>query len=447
MNSIDITAIPSLLSPLKMILFSMSAMVRMSYFLLKSFFHFRSARRTIDLVCVEIDSIVQGMTPVEDLNEGVANVRAWVQSIGGSISRRYFSGIVISVFYLAILSKILCWRMGNKGEAAARMTTYGLLDKTGEMVLEMHALASYANTALKEVSIKALKELYEHDEDFQRRYDAFIAEYGHRGPGEFDIASITWHEDETLVYGMLTNMGAREQKGTRSAVINRMITTLSPGARYFARLFLPRIKELTPIRETAKHYIFKIMRKVKEQLFVIERVLIQRGFLEIAHDIFFLTLEDLEAIRDGRMSRGESLQIIHERKAEWQRYVDMDVPDIVYGDGRRVFFTTTRQKDLNGTPLSYGRARGCARIIRTFAGAQSLQKGDILVTHHTDPGWTPFFSIVGGVIIEVGGLICHGAMVARELGLPAIVLPGATTAIPDGAEIEMDADSGTVRII
>ena len=84
-------------------------------------------------------------------------------------------------------------------------------------------------------------------------------------------------------------------------------------------------------------------------------------------------------------------------------------------------------------------------IIHMLLG--KLKKGDILVTHHTDPGWTPLFTICSGVIVEVGGLICHAAMVARELGVPAVVIRGATSVIPDGALIELNADEGRVKIV
>jgi len=446
-ESIDSDALPSLLSPTRMLLFSLSAMVRMPFFLIKSFILFRSAKGNIEQACIEVDKLAQDMHPVDDIDRGTYNVRYWGQIISGRLSKRYFSGILISVFYLALLSKILGWRMGKKGEAIARMTTYGLLDKTGEMVLAIRALALYVHRKISRVNNETLDILYEKDSCFRKQYDVFIAEYGHRGPGEFDIASLTWHEDKALVYGMIQNQPSIEENRRRSDIIKDILKMLAPFERYFTKLFIPRIEAFTTLRETAKHYIFKIMRKVKQQLHLLEDELIKRGYLEQPRDIYFLSIDDLEAIRGDVLAKENVLDMLHERKKEWQKYLGIEVPDIVYEDGKHVFFSTKEQDNLSGTPLSYGRVRGRAKIIHSFTDARILQPGDIMVTNHTDPGWTPFFSIVSGVIIEVGGLICHAAMVARELGLPTIVLAGAMSSIPDNAQIELDADEGTVRII
>jgi pyruvate,water dikinase len=125
----------------------------------------------------------------------------------------------------------------------------------------------------------------------------------------------------------------------------------------------------------------------------------------------------------------------------------IEAPDIVFEDGRKMCFSSESGSRLTGEPLSFGRIKGRARIVKDFRSSSALKPGDILVTHHTDPGWTPLFSVCGGVIVEAGGLICHAAMVARELGVPAVVLRNATSIIPDGARIELDADSGTIKIV
>jgi pyruvate,water dikinase len=99
---------------------------------------------------------------------------------------------------------------------------------------------------------------------------------------------------------------------------------------------------------------------------------------------------------------------------------------------------------LSGEPLSAGKIRARARIIRDFSEVHKLRQGEILVTHHADPGWTPLFTIASGLIIEVGGVICHAAMVARELGMPALSVTGATSLIKNGSDVELDADEGRV---
>jgi pyruvate,water dikinase len=121
-------------------------------------------------------------------------------------------------------------------------------------------------------------------------------------------------------------------------------------------------------------------------------------------------------------------------------------PDIIYESGERISASITESAILSGEPLSYGKIKARARIIKDFNDSSRLKKGEILVTHHTDPGWTPLFIVASGVIIEVGGVICHAAMVARELGIPAVVIRGATALIPEGKVVELDADEGTVKM-
>ena len=159
------------------------------------------------------------------------------------------------------------------------------------------------------------------------------------------------------------------------------------------------------------------------------------------------TLDDLDAITAKKYSKADILEIVKNRKKEWNIYRKSEAPDIVYETGERITARLIASKILTGESLSYGRIKARARIIKSFNESSKLQKGEILITHHTDPGWTPLFSIVSGVVIEVGGLICHAAMVARELGLPAIVLPGAMSSIPDNVRIEIDADEGTVIVL
>jgi len=120
------------------------------------------------------------------------------------------------------------------------------------------------------------------------------------------------------------------------------------------------------------------------------------------------------------------------------------VPDIIYESGERITAKVQESNVLCGEPLSSGKVKAKARIIADFSQIHRLKQGEILITHHADPGWTPLFTIASGLIIEVGGVICHAAMVARELGIPALSITGATSLIRNGSIIELDADMGQV---
>jgi len=122
------------------------------------------------------------------------------------------------------------------------------------------------------------------------------------------------------------------------------------------------------------------------------------------------------------------------------------VPDIIYESGERITTSVQQSGTLSGEPLSGGKIKARARIIADFSKIHRLKRGEILITHHADPGWTPLFTFAAGLIVEVGGVICHAAMVARELGIPALSVPGATSLIRDGSVIELDADEGRVTV-
>jgi len=180
MENIDIQHIPQLVPASTMIRFTIRAMVRMPFFLFKTYWRFRTAAQMIKQAFLEVDQQAKKMIPVFDLQSGIDNVREWVQVISGVDGKRYFSGLLISIFYLTLLIKILSWRMGKKGEAIARMTTYGLIDKTGEMVRAMQDLSSTVQRKLDSLSGPSLAALYESDPEVHEQFDRFLEEFGHR---------------------------------------------------------------------------------------------------------------------------------------------------------------------------------------------------------------------------------------------------------------------------
>ncbi len=445
-DSIDPRQLPEPVPAGKMVIFTFTAMFRLTYFLTSGFIRFRSAARKVQDIFMEINAIAEKLKTTDDFRKGVRNMNQWLTVIGGKISRRYFGGVLLSVAYLVLLGRILSLRLGTRGEALARMTTVGLIDKTGEMVLAIRSLAALARRKLKRVSSKAVARLYETNAEFRRAVEKYMYEYGHRGPAEFDIAGIAWREDSSRVFQLIATAHGSDIEIDRAAAIKKLLANLRPMERFFVRLFLPRISALTPLREDGKHYIFKIMAKVKDQLFVLENHLLRDGFLKERRDIFFLMLGDLEKLSEGNVSRDAVKRLVRDRKKEWEYFLHAEVPDIIYSNGTAATTPQCAAENLVGTPLSFGTVTGRARIIQDFRDSHRLKKGDILITHHADPGWTPLFSVASGVIIEVGGVICHAAMVARELGIPALVLRNAMTIIDDGRTIRLDANEGRVTM-
>ncbi|MGB9721960.1 MAG: PEP/pyruvate-binding domain-containing protein [bacterium] len=445
-KSIDVKSIPATLNPIHSAIFSIISFARLTNFIIKSYFCPRRFSEIINTTNIEFEEKINSITIYSDLQQGLANIEDWIAL--ENFARRYFSGIFLSIFYLIILEKILGWRMGTKSRIIARKLVFGLLDKTGLMVKNIDGLAELAKKKLKNISIEVLKNLYQSDHEFKDAFDLFLKEYGHRGPGEFDIASKTYSEEPEIVMHLLVapRMDCSDFNG-REKIIKQIISGLRPFERTIVKSFLPRLESYIPLRENGKHYYFKQMAKLKEQLFVIADKLIDKNFIKEKRDIFFITWDELKSIANGKLNNSKVFKIVEMRKQEWQLFKEAPVPDIVYESGEKMSNQMQKGKIIYGEPLSFGMVRARVRIIRELKEGGQLKEGEILVTHHTDPGWTPLFSITSGVIIEVGGFICHAAMVARELGIPGVVIKGATSLIKDGQEIELDANSGRVEII
>jgi len=125
----------------------------------------------------------------------------------------------------------------------------------------------------------------------------------------------------------------------------------------------------------------------------------------------------------------------------------MQAPEAIDAEGRTIRDEHNTQNILTGVAASSGRVRGRARLVQTVEEAMKLQPGDILVTMATDPGWTPVFPLASGLILEIGGQLSHGAIIAREFGLPAVInIPSAMRLIQDGQMLEIDGTNGLVYL-
>ena len=179
-------------------------------------------------------------------------------------------------------------------------------------------------------------------------------------------------------------------------------------------------------------------------------LLVEQGVLGSREDMFFLTLDERVAVTAG--PHRDWREVVRARRMERERHRLVTVPDTIR-DWKEVCNeyagrdTDLSEKALRGIPVSAGSVSGPARLVRSMADWGGVRAGDIIVTSVIDPGMAPLFVIAGGLVAEMGGTLSHGAIIAREYGLPAVVnVPAATVRIREGDSLMVDARRGTVVI-
>ena len=328
--------------------------------------------------------------------------------------------------------------------------------------------ASPSLTAIFDAGVGGvLDRLHAADEkDFIQQFDAFLRDHGHRGPNEVELASDTWatapesalaaierlrlaptSSDPALSLGRLA--------ATRAEAVERLLRETRAPARPLVRRLLAVSSRGAARREQAKGTLVLALTGVRRALFVLADRLVDGGVLPDRRSLFMVTAEELpQFVRDP----WAFLPAIDERR---EQYDDLNsrVPPFFFeraisdpnGWPRRGGLAdgdASPLTELTGIGVSSGVARGCARLIRDPGDPRGIEPGEILVAPITDPAWTPLFLAAAGVVVDVGALQSHAAIVARELGIPAVVsVQGATSAIRDGDLVEIDGSTGAVRII
>jgi pyruvate,water dikinase len=215
-----------------------------------------------------------------------------------------------------------------------------------------------------------------------------------------------------------------------------------------AKRLIDRIRTFAGYREYPKYFMISRYFIYKRALLKDAGRLVQAGVLREREDIFYLRLQELaDVVRTNQVDD----QLIRQRKEAFGTYEALTPPRVLTSDGEALTGTYRRggvpAGALTGLAVSAGTVEGRARVVLDMADAD-LQAGDILVTAFTDPSWTPAFVAVSGLVTEVGGLMTHGAVIAREYGLPAVVgVPQATRLIRDGQRIRVHGTDGYVELL
>jgi len=293
---------------------------------------------------------------------------------------------------------------------------------------------------------------------------AYLDTYGMRCVGEIDITKPRWSEKPTtlvpLILGNIKNFepGARARKfaqGLREALTKEqeVLARLKhlPDGEHKAeetKRMISLVRNLSGYREYPKYGIVQRYFVYKQALLREAEHLVQAKVIHEREDIYYLTFAELhEVVRTNKLD----YQIISERKDEHGFYDELTPPRVITSDGEIIAGEYKRENipdgAIVGLPVSSGTVEGRARVILNMEDTD-LEEGDILVTPYTDPSWTPLFVSIKGLVTEVGGLMTHGAVIAREYGVPAVVgVENATNLIKDGQRIRVHGTEGYVEIL
>ncbi|MEU6404637.1 rifamycin-inactivating phosphotransferase [Streptomyces sp. NPDC046985] len=294
--------------------------------------------------------------------------------------------------------------------------------------------------------------------------DAYLDRYGMRCVGEIDLTRPRWRErPSTLVPVILDHVrnfapGAAERRFARGRqearkkeqdVLSRL-RALPDGDRKAdeTKRMIDRVRTFVGYREYPKYGIVTRYLVYKQALLAEAERLVRAGVLPEKEDVFYLTFQEFhDAVRANEVDD----RLVQRRKEAFQSYRALTPPRVLTSDGEAVAGAYRREDvppgALVGLPVSGGTVEGRARVVLDMAGA-ALEAGDILVTTYTDPSWSPLFVGVAGLVTEVGGLMTHGAVIAREYGLPAVVgTEHATRLIRDGQRIRVHGTEGYVEIL
>ena len=293
---------------------------------------------------------------------------------------------------------------------------------------------------------------------------AYLDKYGMRCVGEIDITRPRWSERPTtlvpVILGNIKNFepGAgerrfeqgRQEAGRKEQEVLERLRALPDGERKAeeAKRMIDRVRTFIGYREYPKYFIVSRYFVYKQALLEEAERLVQAGVLREQEDCFYLTFHELhEVVRTNDVD----YELIAQRKDVFRSYQALTPPRVLTSEGEAIAGAYRREDvpagALIGLPVSAGTIEGRARVILDMAEAE-LEPGDILVTAHTDPSWSPLFVAIKGLVTEVGGLMTHGAVIAREYGLPAVVgVEHATRLIRDGQRIRVHGTDGYVEIL
>jgi pyruvate,water dikinase len=399
---------------------------------------------------------------------------AAIEERTGEVHQVGAAHVLVSIYngaMFTILGKLAEKMLGDKnGELQSRLVK-GLAElDSARPAYEMWALASDVRSSaelksiFKEKDGRAIERALDSAKSaeaqaFRGKLRAFLKTQGHHSIAEMELSSRTWEEDQAAVLVMIRNYvdakdehapNAIEERGRkdREEATKSAFARLNVFARPLFRYFLGKSQTWIPLREHTKSLLIRAMHRRRRVVKEIGRRLAAQGTIAEPTDIFYLTKGEIGALSRGALSADDARAAIAKRRSEERKNRQVSLPENFVGrpkPQRSSIPAASDQKQLTGIPVSRGVVTGRARVIMDPQDNAVIEPGEIMIAPITDAGWTPLFTVAGGLVVDVGGALSHGSTVAREYGLPAVVnVKVGTQVIKTGDVVTVDGTRGVV---
>lgn len=309
----------------------------------------------------------------------------------------------------------------------------------------------FAERFISSLPVEALRILQQDaPPEIIRQFKIFIERHGHRCVRESELRERTWEENpQQLIQTLQTQVRIGEVKHVRHDVhkeTHAALNNLPLIKRTILRTMISTARKAVARREITKAYSIKMVDTIRKGYHALAQKMLESGLLDDTDQIYFLTHEEIrqliiDASPSWKLKANKRRDILPELDKLRFEEVSFGIPEPLDQEAE----IEIHEGQLRGTPVSNGIVQGKVRIVHTLSDADSLEEGEIMVASFTDVGWTPYFSIIAGLVTEIGSPLSHGAVIAREYGIPAVVgAKGAKQFLKTGDVILLDGDKGII---
>ena len=397
--------------------------------------------------------------------------REIIKDLNGLLSHVIYLFSMIAALPVLDLICIKWLAEGNINSGSLLAGVGGMVDATAGLDIWRLAAAADSKAEVKDLilsdndwdAIERKLSQTDSGREFLAEWNGFMLRHGHHCRAELELYNKRWSETPDYILKFIrshiTQMDKIDpvQNFAQAAEQRRQLEKQcrkhlkNPVKRMIFNYFLVRAQKGSVFRENVKSEVIKLLTAIRKLLIELGKRLKEKNVLKNEDDIFFLRYEEIAPTVQGNADH-DIRQVITSRRAEYDKNSLITPPDVVFGrfDPDNYIPDTIEQqtRELNGLGVSPGTATGKARVILRADTDKQLLGGEILVAPFTDPGWTPYFVPASAIVMDEGGVISHGSIVAREYGIPAVVNVGsATKIIKTGQKIQVDGNRGVVRIL